>query len=480
MAKPDAPSPQNKQQPKLFQQLRLLQSKELKSFNQFLRSPYFNTNPTLVTLFQLLQPHYPNFHTSQLQELKQQLFPDASPTKINQAFSDLGKLVYRFLEVHALFSNPLLQHQATTLVLWQRDSYPALEKYIQKQAPQPPATHPEHYLDTFLCLEKGYFHPNRIDHQETADLLPSLTQHLDAFFIAKKLKFLCDQAAITFTFEDAFPITPLDQAILQAAPQYAAAEHPYIFLLHHLWQALHLTPNVSPFYQALAIFKTHNESLPKVERAFLLTKLILLGNHHQRRHQPALDSLLDLYRYGDQEQLLVSHNKITSATLLNLTSVGAHAQHFEWTASCIQKYAPLLPPEHATEVPQLARAILAFHQGNFRAAIDQLQGITKKSTHLRIRIHTLYLRCLLLLHLEENNQLDTLKDTVKNFKAVIKRNKKLSADNKTALLNFAQVVLQLAKTATEGWPPHRLHSLKADIEHTDRLVCRPWLRRLLP
>jgi hypothetical protein len=86
---------------KLFHVLKTLSIKELKGFEKYLHSPFFNSNETMKLLFSLLEKYHPGYNNTELEreQLFKQLFPsdDFDEKKIRYAVSDLTKLLEDYL-----------------------------------------------------------------------------------------------------------------------------------------------------------------------------------------------------------------------------------------------------------------------------------------------------------------------------------------------------------------------------------------------
>jgi len=91
-----------------------LSPKELSRFEDFLRSPYLNTNRKLIELFLILKTYYPLFNKSKL--TKENIFQELYPQKkyydatLRNLFSDLNEAGESFLVLEA-FSNDSFQKE---------------------------------------------------------------------------------------------------------------------------------------------------------------------------------------------------------------------------------------------------------------------------------------------------------------------------------------------------------------------------------
>ncbi len=86
---------------KVINSLKTLNAEEFKRFGLFLESPFFNTNPSIVKLYNILRNYYPAFESRNLRKEKvfKILYPGSSykDGTIRNLLSDLAFLLQRFL-----------------------------------------------------------------------------------------------------------------------------------------------------------------------------------------------------------------------------------------------------------------------------------------------------------------------------------------------------------------------------------------------
>lgn len=91
--------------------MRVLDKEELKRFEAFLSSPYFNTRNNVIKLFGIIKKYAPEFDNKMLdkEELWKKLFPDKEYNYgiIKNIIHDITKLTERFLEVEVLNSDEM-------------------------------------------------------------------------------------------------------------------------------------------------------------------------------------------------------------------------------------------------------------------------------------------------------------------------------------------------------------------------------------
>jgi hypothetical protein len=85
---------------KLIDSLKTLDEKEFRRFGMFVSSPFFNTNHTLVKLYDILKMNYPEFKNENIgkEEIFSELYPGIQykDGTIRNLFSDLTELLHKF------------------------------------------------------------------------------------------------------------------------------------------------------------------------------------------------------------------------------------------------------------------------------------------------------------------------------------------------------------------------------------------------
>ena len=115
-------------QHRVYQLFALLTKEELRHCAKFVRSPYFNTNPLIVALFDLLRKFYPSFAATRL--TKEWLFAQLlgaqtyDAKRMRNLLSDLSLLLEKFFAVHQIQTDSGAGQDLLLAALAQKNAYP--------------------------------------------------------------------------------------------------------------------------------------------------------------------------------------------------------------------------------------------------------------------------------------------------------------------------------------------------------------------
>lgn len=101
-------------QSSLINHIKIFSKEDIKQFDNFLKSPYHNTNKKAISLFEIIKKHYPDYEHPELQKevIFAKLFPDKAPkgTNLAQLSVELIKLIKQYL-AHEFFGKSYAEKQ---------------------------------------------------------------------------------------------------------------------------------------------------------------------------------------------------------------------------------------------------------------------------------------------------------------------------------------------------------------------------------
>ena len=220
--------------------------------------------------------------------------------------------------------------------------------------------------------------------------------------------------------------------------------------------------------------------MDSIEKAFLLIKLCNLGSNRVAHGQlDFLPRVMELYRSGVEEQLLVQKGTIDSDVFLNICILGAQAQTHEWVQGFIDTYQHFLLSESKAVVLAQSRSYLLFHQNEFLAARNLLNEVHSSKLVYTLRIQSMSVRCLLELVLSDTGYEPVLHSKLVSFKAVLSKGK-LQVQRKKAYLHFVAAVKEIADYKSKT--PRNIQKYDAlykNVNAYDPLVLKAWLQQKL-
>ncbi len=471
-------------QPKLYRLLERLEGRELSWFDKFLASPYFNANTWPQRLWACLRPAHPQYDGLSREGVFEQLCPGEpfDGKFLNDRYSELSRLAEAFFFQQEFRREGPLQRRARRYAYRSRGLYGLFAGESRRQAGfllKEPYRSPANLAEALEVFDGHYFHSEFKSHSEEGDSLHRAVEQLDQHFVLLKLKYAIDQLARQQTLREPLDSRLLDAALAEA-PELAEA-HSAIGIFRRLTLLFREGCSDEGFRETLGLFHRLSDVLPRDEQSFILAKFVALAfQAFNQGRQHYLDTLFELFRYGDERRLFVFYGAMSDATFLNACTVASQTGHFGWAQQFIQENQAFLPAAALPAAPALGQAILLFAREDYAGAYHCLNAVYKRQSAYKLRVRSLYVRCLLGMHLEEPRYDEPLRSALDAFGQYIRRHKMMSPRRKKEYLNFAKAVRKIALLRSQNWRSARARAAAGEwLGRLEPLILGGWLRKQL-
>jgi hypothetical protein len=446
---------------------------------QFLQSPFFNKQPKMLQVFDFLnqKDHKDWQHSDFKKQLFDQIYPGEpyKDTQVRLLLSDFGKLLDRFLAVSAFqkdtfaFDKQVLQayRERELRSLYQ----PALKK-LQKSLEAKPFKNINYYLEKHQMEELEYANAVLFQNRQSSDSLQALSNNLDHFYLAKKLRYACEMINRQHIFQESFKLGLLEEIrAFIATERYQSV--PAIQVYRNILQTLEEPDEESHFFAL-------KETLKKDSTLFTLDENKVLYGFAQNycvrkinKGKPEyLAEIFELYQLSLAHQVIFQGEYLSQFDYKNIVTVGLRLNEITWTEQFIKEYKASLNPEVRENAYNYNLANLAFYQQDMKKAMRLLLQVEFTDIFYNLDARSLLMKSYY--ELEEYEALFAFEKTFKNY---LRRNKQLSALQKTAYRNLITFTGKLAKLRLKRHKPDE--SLRSQIQKTAQIADKSWLRRKL-
>lgn len=454
--------------------LKSLQPQDIKELEKFIRSPYFNRNELMEKLFLLLKKEYPNFEgpVIERENLFSKIFKDEKyeESKLRYAFSDLSKIIERFIVIRELEKNKFLQNQ----LLLEHYKNADLEKYFgltfdetQKILDNGGIRDSEYYYRKFMVEDLLYNYSSARRDRTLDEVLQSVADNFDYYYISKKLKYLCEMFTRQNYLNSSYHM-PLLEEVLHFVENHPLEEYPAIKVYHKV--LLTLSREDEEDYRGLVqMLDIYGNSFSKDELRDLYflaqnycTKKINQGDPGYLREYFNLSNLLL------EKELIYENGYIIPSTFKNMVTVGLRLDEYEWTENFIYTFKDKLAPKYRENAFTYNLAWLHFSQGEYKKTLRLLSNVEYMDVY-----YVLDSKCLLLKTYYELEDVDAFYSLADSFYVYLRRNDLISSYQKTIFLNFVKLVKKLMRI--------RLGDKKAaaklieEIRETQQVASISWL-----
>jgi len=435
----------------LIETLKTLSNKEIKRFESFVLSSYFNTNETTNFLLQHILTDAPNYDSERisLENCFRHLFPKQK--KVNaQKVRDQMSILYKLLKKFLIFENWQQKEEEQDLALLEQLRKRRLYKLhamqfkvINEKFQQSEILDSHHYwLQHRLTEEAEANFVFQEIRKNQSELLQKSVNSLDIFYISKKLlrsSEMLNRSSIVNTDFALHLMEPIEETLGEMNEEYLQV--PVILINFQIYRMLKHPEDSSHFFNLLELLEKHSYVFSKSEAH---TNYRMAQNYCIRRinngEEQFLGELFRIYQRLLSSKILIENDEIRPPDYNNVISVGLRLKAYDWVKMFMENYTDLLPPMDRKNAYNYNLAKLYYEQQEFDKVIDLLNIV--KFTDILYEINTKYY--LMKLYYDQD-ELDVLSYSIIAFERLVKRNKQLSTQNRGGIINFLYFLKKLAK-----------------------------------
>jgi hypothetical protein len=454
---------------------------ELNSFSKFIHSPYFNVNKNISDYYDLLERHIKEGTVDDLSnETCWRIVFNNEPYH-NQRFlklnSDLLSLLEDFIaqqEYEGMTSLRACHKLAgagkrnmTKLYNGILGDIGRLNKYEINQSS-------EFYLNKYQ-IENRIFSLKSENEKKNVKFdidielnMQNVSQNLDFYYIAEKLKHFCSLLSWRNVYKINFEIDNMDK-ILQVANSDPYNKIPVI----QMYNSMHLTytdeANTENYFKLKGFIKNFIHIFPEDEqKQIFATAISYCVNKVNKGDFSFQKETFFIYRETIERNNLLVGGLITPTDFRNIVFFALRVNEFEWTENFIHDYAEYLDPRYRDNAVEFSLARLEFYRKNFGKVLDHLNKVNYEDVWYNLNAKTLQLASYY-----ELDEYDALESLLQAYKMYIKREKSITPERKVHYLNLIKFTSSLMKVNPRD--QSKIQKIKIEIEQTKGIVSKPWL-----
>ncbi len=459
---------------KLIQYLKKMDKKELKSFDLFVRSPFFNRKNDVVELYDYLKDYYPDFENLGISkyELHAKLFPerDYNDKEMRYLMTYLAQLLEEYFVVNRIWKQP--DFKSIVLLEDFLDRYPLKKAFRQifnatQDRLNKLGLQSEHRSELNHKLYKVADSHFLIERERRNDEnLQLSSDQFDRYYILRKLKYSCAMLNRTGILSGTYELHFIDD-IQKWIKSNLFKDAPLIQLYSRILEMQLHGYTIQSFKELKAMLISnesiiHPDELPSIYQYainFCLSKL-------RAGEDAFIEEALELYTKAIDMGILLQNNKLSPWTFTNIVKLALRSKRFDWTNDFINRNAEILPKNFQENVTKYNLAEMHFYKKEF----DQALGLLQEVSFSDINFH-LGSRLILAKTYYENKVAEPLLSLISSFSIYLKRNKKISSQLKTTYLNFCLFLKKIIRAKDK----EKLQELHEQIKSSDLLTDRKWL-----
>ena len=466
---------------KLIKTLKLLSPAEIKSFGDFVHSPWFNKNEKLNSLIDILLGEYPKFEGSTLGKeiLAQSLFGNdpKKEQKLNDHFSYLVTLLQEFLAFSGFKNDEILKKLYSIKKLQGSETdkeFERLSGQVKQKLESGSNKNFEYHYHFYLLegeIDQYILRKNARDNYET---FQHKVDSLDAFYLSEKLKSICEmlnrEKVLASSYEP-----QIKEYIISNSDFISSV--PSVMLYFHAYNMLFDPDNEEHFVLLKEELESNHHLFPVKEIRELYDYLqnFCIRNINKGRTD-YLGILHDLYKSLLDKNIIYEKGFISEWDYKNIVSTGLRLKDYSWTEKFITDNKDKLHAEVSENAYIYNLATLYYERKDYKKAVSMLREIEFTDV-----FYALGARSVILKTYFEMDELDNLYSHLESFKTYLRRNKLISESQKTNYKNLLKYTGQLARMKEEMEfnktvsKTGKLNSLKEEVQHSKNTANVSWL-----
>lgn len=431
---------------KLITLLKTFSTKELREFNEFVASPFFNKNEELMQFNEILRKLAPDFPPKKItrEKLFSKMYPKRAydDKQLNYLMSFLLKLAEQYIG-YDHFRKDEIQEKVHILSAYNdRDlekHYQFISKQLSKQLDDHPYRNMQFYYLQFLTANISNDHFLKQKIRKYDDRLQLATDHLDQFYLARKLRYCCEMLDRKLSIAAEYELHFIDE-VVQYVRQNPEMRTPSVAIYYTVLMTLQ-DGGPEYFRELKKLIVQYRDKFPQSDLkdiySYAINYCIRMVN---KGDQSFLEELFNTYNEALEDGTLLEDDRLSPWAYKNIIGVGLRLRLFDRTEQFIRDYNKKLAPEFRDNALNYNLAELRYYQGDANKALEYLNRVEFSDIYYSLDTKKMMLKIYY-----EQEEIDALYSLVSSFKMYLKRTKLISANNRAAYQNFVQVLSLLIK-----------------------------------
>lgn len=448
-----------------------LDKAELREFERFVRSPFFNRKEHLIRLFEYLRDCLENRRTPGTQNAWQAAFPGAfDDAKMRLANSHLLALVEQFW-LHRAVSSDAGDAKLKLAAIYRQRNLPKQARIALREARETRAGQPWRdaaWLEGRHDLEWEHFQIESAAKRYEEFNLQEISDWMDLGFIARKIRHVCLALSHQAVFKRHYSFGLLD-CLLPFIEREQLQKHPAIGLYYHACRFLSDPEAEEHFFAFREMLSANAESFPAEElRALYLLAINFGVKKNNTAPHPAWDRAnFDLYREALSRELLLDKGVLSHFSYNNIVIAAMRLGETDWAETFIHNYKPRLERKYRESAFNMNMARMAYVRKEYHAALLHLQR-----ADYRDFIHAMNAKTLQMKIYFDTGETDLLESHLDSMQHYIRRQRALGyhRDNCLNIVRYTRALLRCNRR-----DPGESATLRRQIAQEAVLTEKEWL-----
>ncbi|CAN5458945.1 hypothetical protein BH10BAC5_BH10BAC5_10280 [soil metagenome] len=436
----------------LLEIFKTLSSKEMKEFEEFVESPYYNKNKNVISLFGLIKAEYPEFNKGNLikEKIFSKIYPltDYNDGTIRLLMFYLQETAEKFLAVKNYEEDLYAPHIHRLSELNNRRLHKIFDKDHKtaiKTLSEIKVRNYDYYHGKFLIGYENLSHIFAMNFDRDEKFVGKMNaanifQDLTNSYLIRIFKYYLLHLNIRTKFNVEHEFKVFDELILRHKPE-DFEDIPVINLFYYCLMMIIKPDEEEFFYKAKKLLFENEDSLFRDDKAEFY---INLENYCKRRFKIGLDNfkneIFEIYTAELKKKAYIMNGYMPELFYKSVADIGLQLKKFEWTKNFLETYKEELQEQFRENTYLHLMGLYEFSIDNFEKALEIISKVKFDEIYQKLD-----LKCLLNAIYYELKIDSSLESGIDTFRHFLKNDKIIAEERKLTFSIFNKNIAKLLK-----------------------------------
>jgi len=465
----------------LLEIFRKFSSKELKEFGEYVRSPFFNKNQSIIKLYEYLKKQYPEFDGKKVEKeyLYMKLFPGS---RYNDGFMrtimfNLAQLAEDYIAYCNYKSNTFSVKRHLAVELNSRDLRKLFEKNmreINSMLDKVDVKDGDFYYNRFYMEYENLYYLSKLHFDKNEKFIyktgiHNIFNHITYFYLIRVLKFYLYVLNTKNIYKVDYK-TDIIEDILKGFKPALYKDVPLINIYYNLLM-LYIKEEDESYFFKLKGLTGKLDDLPYDEK---VETYINLENYCKRKirygKKNFAGELFEIYKQELENKCYIIMGVMPHKLYKNIVDTALRLNEIDWAQKFIEDYKKEMPEVHKENTYLYCKGIIEFYLKNFEKALEIMSKVKYDEIY-----HKAEMKCLIMAIYYELNIEDTLLASLDSFRHFLTNDKYIPDDRKLNYLNFIRFLKKLNNLKNgNNVNSADIKLFKVSIENDEHLHSKDW------
>lgn len=464
---------------KVYSILLTLNSKQLNRLDKFVKSPYFNVNDALTSLYVILRGLLKgNIEIDEkaawLEIYQQKPFEQV---KFRKMLSDLISLIEQFLMQEELSEAPLLK-QNLLLQSIKKNKIKTLQKKTVsnsiKEADRRKEQSSEYYLQRYQ-MEKNQFNltsefekKSKKKNWTASDDVQELSKKLDIFYLVEKMRHGADLLtwSTMYKVDTDYSQFEFTSRLIEKSDYLNV---PVVNIFYNIYKAFKDESKTKHYFKVKELMYSHLSQFGLYEQQEIYDSMVsyCIGRVN-RGDKDFIPEALEMYNTGVDTGLSLIDGELSPTAFRNIVGINLRFGYIDMALEFIHERADLINQKFRNNAVNFNLARVHFYKKNHDKVLEYVNKVDFDDVWYNINS-----KAMLIATYYEIDEIEPLESLITSYAVFIRREKSLDETRRDRYLNFVKFVRKLNKMFPVTM--EALDKLENEIKETAGVINKAWL-----